>query len=339
MVCFKVLGPSLVVILAGWALGTASSTPGWPHKRSLAQGGRLNEVPSEGERCWLGTRVRRPRASPQHHLFGVYPSSPGSSLRPYPVGDPAAPRTGRRMPTAPEMAVSRAGPAPTASEAVRSEAEQPAALWVGDGPVGQSEPLGGDDAHLADQGPEESLGEAGTWGHSATAATVTSAFARQRAPKPETQRQGLAKARRRRQAVKGQAEGVREDLGVAPQHFQPWPKRPLKHQVRTSPPEDSVQNGKGKPSGEAETSNPRGGGLPVLYFSGRRERLLLHPEVLAETPREAFTVEAWVKPEGGQSNPAIIAGNTPAWASRAPRGLAGFVFWWGQTVGGAEGKG
>jgi hypothetical protein len=33
--------------------------------------------------------------------------------------------------------------------------------------------------------------------------------------------------------------------------------------------------------------------------------------VLAEIPREAFTVEAWVRPEGGQNNPAIIAGNNP----------------------------
>lgn len=310
MMCLKILGVSLVV-LAGWAISTASSELGWSHKRSLAQRGHLHEVPSEGERCWLGTRVRRPRASPQHHLFGVYPSSPGTSLRPYPVGDPGAHHAGRRMPTAQEIAAGRVRPAPTMSAAVRSEAERPAALWVGDGPVGQPELVGDDDTHLDDQGSVKSLGEAGTWGHSATAATMTTTFARQRAPKPETQRQGLAKTRRRRQVVKGQAEGVREDLDVSPQHFQPWPKHPLKHRVRTSLLEDSVQNGKGNSYREAETSDSHGGGLPVLYFSGRRERLLLRPEVLAEIPREAFTVEAWVKPEGGQSNPAIIAGNTP----------------------------
>ncbi|XP_036891062.1 pappalysin-2 [Sturnira hondurensis] len=307
MMCLKILGLSLV-ILAGWALSPASSKPGWPHKRSLAQRGHLSEMPSEGERCWLGTKVRRPRASPQHHLFGVYPSSPGSSLRPYPVGDLGTHHTGRRLPTAQEMAVSRVGPALTPRAAVRSEAEQPAALRVGDGPVRQSELLGDDGVHLDDQGSKESLGEAGTGGRSATAATMTTTFAHQRAPEPETQRQGLAKTRRRRQVAKGQAEGVHKDLNVSPQHFQRWPKRPLKHGVRTSPSEDSVQNGKGNPYQEAETSNSHGGGLPVLYFSGRRERLLLRPEVLAEIPREAFTVEAWVKPEGGQSNPAIIAG-------------------------------
>ncbi|XP_072854305.2 pappalysin-2 isoform X1 [Pogona vitticeps] len=50
------------------------------------------------------------------------------------------------------------------------------------------------------------------------------------------------------------------------------------------------------------------GSVAVLYFSGRREQLLLRPGVVAELPRGEFTVEAWVKPEGGQSNPAIIAG-------------------------------
>uniref|UniRef100_A0A8C8RBA6 Pappalysin 2 n=1 Tax=Pelusios castaneus TaxID=367368 RepID=A0A8C8RBA6_9SAUR len=55
-------------------------------------------------------------------------------------------------------------------------------------------------------------------------------------------------------------------------------------------------------------SSPAPGGLSALYFSGSREQLLVRPEVLPEVPRGQFTVEVWVKPEGGQSNPAIIAG-------------------------------
>ncbi|XP_062986412.1 pappalysin-2 [Elgaria multicarinata webbii] len=51
-----------------------------------------------------------------------------------------------------------------------------------------------------------------------------------------------------------------------------------------------------------------GAAAAALYFSGAREQLLLRPGVVAELPRGEFTVEAWVKPEGGQSNPAIIAG-------------------------------
>uniref|UniRef100_A0A8D0GZS7 Pappalysin 2 n=1 Tax=Sphenodon punctatus TaxID=8508 RepID=A0A8D0GZS7_SPHPU len=54
--------------------------------------------------------------------------------------------------------------------------------------------------------------------------------------------------------------------------------------------------------------SPFPGGISGLYFSGSREQLLLRPDVLAEVPRREFTIEAWVKPEGGQSNPAIIAG-------------------------------
>uniref|UniRef100_A0A671FHJ3 Pappalysin 2 n=1 Tax=Rhinolophus ferrumequinum TaxID=59479 RepID=A0A671FHJ3_RHIFE len=297
-----------LVILAGWALSTASSEPGWTRKRSLAQRGRLNQVPSEGERCWLGAKVRRPRAAPQYHLFGVYPSRPGNYLGPYPVGDQGAHQAGRSQPTAQGRAVSHVPPDPTARAGMSSEAEEPAAPWVGDGPIGHSELLGNDDTQLDDGGSKDSIGEAGTRDCLAPAVTIPTSFAHRKEPKPETRRKGRTKTRRRRQVVKGQAEGVQRDPDASPRHFQPWPKRPLVPGVRTSPLEDSVQNGEADPSREAETSNPHGGGLPVLYFSGRRERLLLRPEVLAEIPREAFTVEAWVKPEGGQNNPAIIAG-------------------------------
>ncbi|XP_074859422.1 pappalysin-2 [Carettochelys insculpta] len=61
-------------------------------------------------------------------------------------------------------------------------------------------------------------------------------------------------------------------------------------------------------SGWAGPSSPPPGGLSALYFSGSREQLLVRPEVLPEVPRGQFTMEVWVKPEGGQSNPAIIAG-------------------------------
>lgn len=237
------------------------------------------------------------------------------------MGDQGTHHAGRSEPATEGMAVSGVGPDPTASAAVRTEAEQPASPWVGDGPFGQPELLGDDDTHLHDQGSKESLGAAGTPERPA----ITSA--RRKEPKPETQRKVPAKTRRRRQVVKGQAEGTREDLHVSPRHFQPWPKRPLMPGVRTSPSEDSVQDGKGSPHREAESATPHGG-LPILYFSGRRERLLPRPPALAEVPRGAFTVEAWVKPEGGQHSPAIIAGNgTPglpvllgAWLASCVRG-------------------
>ncbi|GAB0192742.1 pappalysin-2 [Grus japonensis] len=55
-------------------------------------------------------------------------------------------------------------------------------------------------------------------------------------------------------------------------------------------------------------SPPRERPLPTLYFSGGREQLAARPEALPHIPREEFTLEVWVKAEGGQSNPAIIAG-------------------------------
>ncbi|XP_068197648.1 pappalysin-2 isoform X1 [Antennarius striatus] len=48
--------------------------------------------------------------------------------------------------------------------------------------------------------------------------------------------------------------------------------------------------------------------MTTLYFRGRREHLRVNPAVGLELPRARFSLELWVKPEGGQSNPAVIAG-------------------------------
>uniref|UniRef100_A0A4W6BSM2 Pappalysin 2 n=1 Tax=Lates calcarifer TaxID=8187 RepID=A0A4W6BSM2_LATCA len=48
--------------------------------------------------------------------------------------------------------------------------------------------------------------------------------------------------------------------------------------------------------------------MTALYFSGRREQLKLKPTARVELPRAKFSLELWVKPEGGQSSPAVIAG-------------------------------
>ncbi|XP_045403248.1 pappalysin-2 isoform X1 [Lemur catta] len=307
MTCLKILRISLV-ILVGWACSTANSELGWTRKKSLAQRGHLNQVMLEGEHCWLGAKARRSRAAPQHHLFGVYPSRPGDYLRPYPVGKQGIRPAGRSKPDTMGKAVSIVPQDLMENTAeARSEAEQPVAPWLGDGPIGQSELLGDDDTYVGNQRSKESLGETGTRKSAATAATITASISSLKEPKPETQRKGQAKAGDHRPVVKRQAEDVWGDNNDSPPHLQPRPKHPPKHRVRNSPLEDSIQNGGGDPSWDAGTFNSQGG-LPVLYFSGRRERLLLRPEVLAEIPREAFTVEAWVKPEGGQNNPAIIAG-------------------------------
>uniref|UniRef100_A0A8C5I363 Sushi domain-containing protein n=1 Tax=Gouania willdenowi TaxID=441366 RepID=A0A8C5I363_GOUWI len=48
--------------------------------------------------------------------------------------------------------------------------------------------------------------------------------------------------------------------------------------------------------------------MTALYFHGRREQLRLKLATGQELPRDSFSLHLWVKPEGGQSNPAIIAG-------------------------------
>uniref|UniRef100_A0A4W5Q691 Pappalysin 2 n=1 Tax=Hucho hucho TaxID=62062 RepID=A0A4W5Q691_9TELE len=48
--------------------------------------------------------------------------------------------------------------------------------------------------------------------------------------------------------------------------------------------------------------------MSALYFNGQKEQLRVNPAADIELPRAKFSVELWVNPEGGQTNPAIIAG-------------------------------
>lgn len=52
-----------------------------------------------------------------------------------------------------------------------------------------------------------------------------------------------------------------------------------------------------------ENSSDRGNSV---YFTGRGDQLRLKPGV--EIPRGNFTLEMWIKPEGGQRSPTVIAG-------------------------------
>lgn len=64
-------------------------------------------------------------------------------------------------------------------------------------------------------------------------------------------------------------------------------------------------------SGEVEGKYRPAADLPkwmmALYFS-QRQQLKVNPAAGVELPRSSFTLELWVKPEGGQNNPVFIAG-------------------------------
>lgn len=322
---WKVLRISLVV-LAAWAVRTTDSELDWTHKKSLAQKERRNKVLLEGEHCGLRYKVRKPRTAPQNHLFGVYPSRAENYQNSYPVRSRRTQNEAWSQQNTVRQAPSGVSQDLTENPAgVRRASEQPAAPWVGDGPIGQSELRRNDDTYLGKGGSKEALGEPATRGSSETAASTVATFEYQNGPAAETQREGETKSRLPHQVQKRQAE-VTRDPRDTPQDDQLWPKNPRKRGESDSPLAGTIQNGGGVSDWKAETFNPQGG-LPVLYFSGKRERLLLRPEVLAEIPREAFTVEAWVRPEGGQSNPVIIAGNVLLcyWAFSAPGGVTGFI--------------
>lgn len=68
--------------------------------------------------------------------------------------------------------------------------------------------------------------------------------------------------------------------------------------------------GKNRPAAEllrAKIHNVPPTWMTALYFS-QREQLKVNPAARVELPRSSFTLELWVKPEGGQNNPVLIAG-------------------------------
>lgn len=56
----------------------------------------------------------------------------------------------------------------------------------------------------------------------------------------------------------------------------------------------------------SHTERSSSGRLKAVYFTGRSDQLRLKPSV--ELPRGNFTLETWIRPEGGQRSPAVIAG-------------------------------
>lgn len=68
--------------------------------------------------------------------------------------------------------------------------------------------------------------------------------------------------------------------------------------------------GKNRPAAEllhAKIHNVPPKQMTALYFS-QWEQLKVNPAAGVELPRSSFTLELWVKPEGGQNNPVLIAG-------------------------------
>lgn len=202
--------------------------------------------------------------------------SPGHHLGVYPSrpGDYLRPYAGRI-----QAFLQAEGSQPDARRVALNR--MPKLSWVQNVPIGRAQSPKGDRFSTYSASPED-LPKADTLVHTS----------QKRVPK--TQRKGWAQSQLQLPKRKGPTE-----------QGNPHGHR-LKRTLQASTP-----SGNGDTSWDAEPGSPHGGGLPVLYFSGSQQRLALRSEALAEIPREAFTVEMWVRPEGGQRSPAIIAGNVP----------------------------
>uniref|UniRef100_A0A8C2IS31 Pappalysin 2 n=1 Tax=Cyprinus carpio TaxID=7962 RepID=A0A8C2IS31_CYPCA len=71
--------------------------------------------------------------------------------------------------------------------------------------------------------------------------------------------------------------------------------------------QEGLQSTAGEPW-RADVRNMPEKWMTAVYFSGQADHLKVNPAFGLELPRSRFTLELWVKPEGGQNNPAIIAG-------------------------------
>uniref|UniRef100_A0AAV2IQE2 Uncharacterized protein n=1 Tax=Knipowitschia caucasica TaxID=637954 RepID=A0AAV2IQE2_KNICA len=101
---------------------------------------------------------------------------------------------------------------------------------------------------------------------------------------------------------------------------------------RSVPPAVERRLGRQQRRTSQAVSNSLERGSNAVYFTGRGDQLRLKPGV--EIPRGNFTLELWIKPEGGQRSPAVIA-------ERAVWGVCG-VGWGGvrrSEVGGSVREG
>lgn len=94
------------------------------------------------------------------------------------------------------------------------------------------------------------------------------------------------------------ARGRRSTAGLEPGHV---PRRRQQREVKD----------------EEESLTPS----RALYFSGQGDQLRLKADV--ELPRDAFTLQVWLKAEGGQRSPAVIAGRWPGLLQHHPRSVPG----------------
>ncbi|XP_069497247.1 pappalysin-2 [Ambystoma mexicanum] len=256
-------------VLAVWAMGGAWPNSVAEHKRALAMQADLNRLPGEGERCRLGGRTWRPPQAPQHQPFGVYPRRPAVSLGG--VDEDAVVRLNRRMPAMAHAAGDPYGGLRRKARRIRSTLA-----------------IGGDDGVPATE-----------WQDQKSHRPLMTIIQSSRLGKP------ISQARK-----EGRGHGGRQ-----PRHADARGMELI--EVPHSRHEDQAQQTGHSGAGTKECENslhapPRSlrEVLTSLYFSrSRDEVLVVRPEAVGqELPRQEFTVEVWVKPEGGQGNPAIIAG-------------------------------
>ncbi|XP_029474617.1 pappalysin-2 [Rhinatrema bivittatum] len=297
MLCLK----RLVVALLVMALCIFSATKSDPiKKQKWALRAEQRQAPLEGEHCWLGGRVRRPRSVPQHHPFARYPRKQVENLGGIYPGRERPSKSKGCNPVAEEWEGSYVQPDSPKRE-TRSilpamlldsnEGIETLPRWQKDSGDGQLGPLA-----LEDSSSQSEISEP---------ASVIRTEEKANSIFGDGDEEDWERSQDR--TPRHVEEGSREDpMEIQNMHFHHrssqrkglfgWPMG-----------QERLSGSDREKNWEELFLNTREE-LATLYFSGKREQLLVHPDAVSEIPRAEFTVEVWVKPEGGQGNPAIIAG-------------------------------
>ncbi|XP_078791697.1 pappalysin-2 isoform X3 [Oryzias latipes] len=297
MLFIRLLAVFLILITNTWLLFPVRSNALYRYKRSLARRADSELSRIAGEPCTVsGVSLsrRQPSLSAQHRPSAASPRTATSRRAPYTVAsDPAGCAGGCRF-DAPEEKGNRGN---AGNGVVKEGGEY---LFPEKGSRNHARPSNHIFEKYAGRREPEAAGHGAPGGH------ARSRFARSLAGRLRSDEQGNSSSRKVFLERSADAGGVLRGAQRGDEDKQ--------SSNDTQQEEEAAEDY----SGEVEQAEGDSWENPVprvppswmtaLYFNRRQEHLQVKLRPGADLPKAQFSLELWVKPEGGQSNPAVIAG-------------------------------
>ncbi|XP_039591587.1 pappalysin-2 isoform X2 [Polypterus senegalus] len=298
MLTFRLLAIVLVIVNT-WLLYPVHSDPIRRYKRTLTWRAEQKRASLTGEKCWQDSGVRRRRHAPQHHPLGAFPRIQDgtarfyyhraflSDLRWYQIEnnsfyelkksvETGAGSTDHTRNSQTNVTKSNWAPSEGFERVARKRRSLPAAVNNKSRTVLTAKPTSTSTLKLR----KRHGGNSWTYRSHKSRRSVEERVTENEEEKVRLNHQRLTKPRST--DYNGESDDYSEE-----------------HQVALDPNGDMW---------EVETNSESPQTMKAMYFTGKKEQLTVHPKAALELPRLEFSLELWVKPEGGQNNPAIIAG-------------------------------